>query len=109
MWQNEDGVIAVLTALALTVLVGIVGLALDVGMWYRTNRALQKAADAAVTAAALNGTASYGSGAKAVAAKYGFVDNITINGTGSILTHGSCAAAGVTLPTNNVGAIALLQ
>jgi Flp pilus assembly protein TadG len=74
MWQNEDGVIAVLTALALTVLIGIVGLALDVGMWYRTNRALQNAADAAVTAAALNGTASYGSEAKAVAAKYGFVD-----------------------------------
>jgi hypothetical protein len=37
------------------------------------------------------------------------VDNITINGTGSILANGSCAAAGVTLPTNNVGAIALLQ
>ena len=37
------------------------------------------------------------------------VDNITINGTGSILAHGSCAAAGVTLPTNNVGAIALVK
>jgi len=37
------------------------------------------------------------------------VDNITINGTGSILAHGGCAAAGVTLPTNNVGAIALVK
>jgi len=37
------------------------------------------------------------------------VDNITINGTGRILAHGGCAAAGVTLPTNNVGAIALVK
>jgi hypothetical protein len=37
------------------------------------------------------------------------VDNITINGTGNILAHGGCAAAGVTLPTNNVGAIALVK
>jgi len=37
------------------------------------------------------------------------VDNIAINGTGSILANGSCAAAGVTLPTNNVGAIALVE
>jgi Flp pilus assembly protein TadG len=36
LWQNENGVIAVLTALALTVLIGIVGLAVDVAMWYRT-------------------------------------------------------------------------
>jgi len=27
------------------------------------------------------------------------VDNITINGTGSILSHGGCAAAGLTMPT----------
>jgi len=37
------------------------------------------------------------------------VDNITINGTGSILANGSGAAADVTLPTNNVGAIALVK
>jgi hypothetical protein len=37
------------------------------------------------------------------------VDNITINGTGSILAHGACAAAGVTLPTDNVGAVALVN
>jgi Flp pilus assembly protein TadG len=72
--RDESGVVAVLTALALTVLIGIVGLAIDVGMWYRTDRALQNAADAAVIAAALNSGASYQSEAKAVAAKYGFVD-----------------------------------
>jgi Flp pilus assembly protein TadG len=30
------------------------------------------------------------------------VDNVTINGTGSILANGQCAAAGLTLPTGNV-------
>jgi Putative Flp pilus-assembly TadE/G-like len=83
VWQDEDGVVAVLTALALTVLIGIVGLAIDVGMWYRTDRALQNAADAAVIAAALNGSSSsFRDEAKAVAAKYGFVDGsngITVN------------------------------
>src|SRR5262245_30544111 len=76
MRQDESGAIAVLTALALTALVGLVGLALDVGMWYRTNRALQNAAEAAVMAAATNGTGTYASEAKAVAAKYGFVDGV---------------------------------
>jgi len=76
LWQNEKGVIAVLTALALTVLIGIVGLAIDVGMWYRSNRAMQNAADSAVIAAALNGTSSYQDEAKAIAARYGFVDGV---------------------------------
>jgi hypothetical protein len=30
------------------------------------------------------------------------VDNITVNGTGSILAHGECPQAGVTMPTNQV-------
>src|SRR5215467_12246071 len=71
---DQAGAIAILTALALTLLVGLVALALDVGMWYRTNRALQNAADAAVIAAATNGAGTYQAEAKAVAAKYGFVD-----------------------------------
>jgi Putative Flp pilus-assembly TadE/G-like len=75
MRKDEGGAVAVLTAIGLTVLVGIVGLAVDVGMWYRADRALQNAADAAVIAAALNNTASlYQFEAKAVAAQYGFVD-----------------------------------
>jgi uncharacterized membrane protein len=65
------------TALALTVLIGIVGLTLDVGMWYRTDRALQNAADAAVIAAALNASGSYQAEAKAVAARYGFIDGVS--------------------------------
>src|SRR5437016_8795802 len=68
LWRDEGGAVAILTALALTMLIGLVGLALDVGMWYRTNRALQNAADAAVIAAATNGTGTYQAEAKAVAA-----------------------------------------
>jgi hypothetical protein len=37
------------------------------------------------------------------------VDNITIDGTDGILSNGGCAAAGVTLPTNNVGAVELVK
>src|SRR6266480_4171415 len=74
MRQDQSGGVIILTALAITMLVGLVGLALDVGMWYRTNRAMQNAADAAVIAAATNGTSTYQAEAKAVAATYGFVD-----------------------------------
>jgi Flp pilus assembly protein TadG len=76
IWREEDGAVAVVTALALTALIGFVGLAVDAGVWYRTNRTLQNAADAAVIAAALNGSGSYGSEAKAVAAQYGFVHGV---------------------------------
>src|SRR5690348_10510603 len=72
--KDERGVIAILTALCLTIVIGVIGLAVDVGMWYRNNRAMQNAADAAVIAAALNGTASYAAEARAIAARYGFVD-----------------------------------
>jgi Flp pilus assembly protein TadG len=72
--RDSRGAVAVIGALALTSVVGVVGLAIDVGMWYRTGRTLQNAADAAVISAAVNGTASYQSEAKAVAAQYGFVD-----------------------------------
>jgi Flp pilus assembly protein TadG len=73
IWRNEAGAVAVIAALGLTALIGIVGLAVDVGMWYRANRALQNAADAAAIAASQNGTGSYQSEARAVAAQYGFV------------------------------------
>src|SRR5262249_7031921 len=61
------------------VLIGILGLGVDIGAWYRIERALQNAADAAAIAAARNGTSSYQSEAKAVVAEYGVDD-----GTGGI-------------------------
>jgi hypothetical protein len=51
---------------------GAVGLAIDIGVWYRTARAMQNAADAAAVAAARDG-GNENTG-RAVAARYGFVD-----------------------------------
>lgn len=76
LWQDQSGVVAVVMALALTAVVGMAGLAIDIAMWYRNDRAMQNAADSAVIAAALNGTNSYQDEAKAVAGQYGFVDGV---------------------------------
>ncbi len=50
--RTERGQAAVLTVVFLTVLLGMVALVLDVGSWYREQRATQSAADAAALAAA---------------------------------------------------------
>jgi Flp pilus assembly protein TadG len=78
---EEGGAVALIMGLMAIVIVAIVGLGIDVIVWYRTERAMQNAADAASMAAARNGTASYQSEAKAVAGQYGFVD-----GTGVTVT-----------------------
>ncbi len=55
--EDESGQMLVMTALSLTILLGFVALAVDVGMMFRAQRNMQIAADAAAVAAALN--ASY--------------------------------------------------
>jgi Flp pilus assembly protein TadG len=77
--SEEGGAVVLILGIMATVIVGIVGLGIDVIGWYRTDRAMQNAADSAAIAAARNGTSSYQSEAKAVAAQYGFVD-----GTGGV-------------------------
>lgn len=72
--RNESGFVAVTTAIVLPVLIGVVGLAIDIGSWYFTQRALQNGADAAAIAAALNNSSTYQAEAQANAAQYGFVD-----------------------------------
>jgi hypothetical protein len=74
VWSEEGGAVAFMFALIATGLIATIGLGIDVISWYRTDRALQNAADAAAIAAARNGTGSYDSEAKAVAASYGFND-----------------------------------
>jgi Flp pilus assembly protein TadG len=74
LWRDEGGVIAVITGLLLLILIGFIGLAIDTAVWYRTQRALQNAADSAAVAAALNGSSTYQAEAKAVSARYGFTD-----------------------------------
>ncbi|MBF9234257.1 TadE/TadG family type IV pilus assembly protein [Microvirga alba] len=71
---DRSGSVAVFTALALPVLIGVTGLGVEISYWYLTERSMQNAADSAAIAAATNGTMNYGAEAKAAAAKYGFVD-----------------------------------
>src|SRR5215472_10728440 len=73
-WWDESGAVAFVFAVLATVLTAVLGLGIDMGAWHRTDRILQNAADAAAVAAARNGTSSYQSEAKAVAAQYGLVD-----------------------------------
>jgi Flp pilus assembly protein TadG len=58
IFRNQEGQTLVLTALCGSVLLGFLGLALDVGTLFHTRRALQTAADAGAVAAALQ--AEYG-------------------------------------------------
>jgi hypothetical protein len=71
---ERGGNVAMISALMLPVLMGSFGLGTEVASWYANQRAMQNAADSAALAAASNATASYDTEAKAVAAKYGFVD-----------------------------------
>jgi Putative Flp pilus-assembly TadE/G-like len=50
---DRSGAVLIYTALALAVLLGFGGLAVDAGMWYATKRSAQTAADAAAIAGAL--------------------------------------------------------
>jgi Flp pilus assembly protein TadG len=50
--RRSDGQVVVLMAVVLTVLLGAAGLVLDVGSWYRADRATQATADAAALAGA---------------------------------------------------------
>ncbi len=52
--EDESGQMLVMTALSLTILLGFVALAVDVGLLFRAQRNVQIAADAAAIAAALN-------------------------------------------------------
>ena len=71
---DRSGNVAVMTALALPVLLGAAGLGVETSYWYVTQRAMQNAADSAAVAAATIGGADYDTEARAVAAQYGFKD-----------------------------------
>ena len=67
--RNERGQALVLTVVVLTVLLGMSAFVLDVGSWFRAQRATQSTADAAALAAAQELPESTGR-ASAVAAVY---------------------------------------
>lgn len=85
---DRAGNVAVVTALALPVVLGAFGVGAEAASWISAKRALQNAADAAAIAAATNGGSNYDVEAKAVAAQYGFQ-----NGAGGVTVTASNAAA----------------
>jgi hypothetical protein len=52
LWRQEGGQAIILVAIALTALLGMTALVLDIGVWYKTQRHLQAKADAAALAGA---------------------------------------------------------
>lgn len=53
-WRSESGQVLAVTALGMLVLLGIMGMALDAGMFFRAKRTVEIAADAAAVAGALD-------------------------------------------------------
>ena len=86
--RDQRGAVSVLMGFLLIPLVGGLALGFEVSNWYMITRGMQNAADAAALAAATNGGSSYDVEAKAVTAKYGFVD-----GTNTVSVTASNAAA----------------
>jgi hypothetical protein len=71
---DDRGAVSVIMGFLIVPLLGALALGFEVSNWYMITRSMQNAADAAVVAAATNGGSNYDVEAKAVAAKYGFVD-----------------------------------
>jgi hypothetical protein len=86
--SDERGAVNVIMGVLLVPLIGALGLGFEVSNWSMRTRGLQNAADAAVLAAATNNGANYDIEAKAVAARYGFV-----NGVGNVSVTVSNSAA----------------
>jgi Flp pilus assembly protein TadG len=85
--RNESGQAVVLSVVWMVVLLGMAGLVIDVGSWYRSQRNLQSQADAAALAGAQelpDSTSQAGGLATTYALKNGFTlpaSGITISGT----------------------------
>ncbi|KFG70789.1 hypothetical protein JH26_02185 [Microvirga sp. BSC39] len=91
--RDNRGNVALATALALPTLLGATGIGIEISHWYRTQRALQNAADSAAVAAATNGTDTYAAEGLAVAARYGFV-NGQKNTSITLTNKAPCPAGG---------------
>jgi len=92
---DKRGNILMIFGLALPVLLGVLGLAVEGGNWYQTKRALQNAADEAVVAAATNGKSNYDVEAKSVSARYGYTDtlsNVVVTANNNDVCPGSGAS-----------------
>lgn len=78
-WRDRKGGVAVLTAVALTGLLGAAGLGTEATLWYVAKRDMQAAADAAAFSAATSegagqNSTAFGHAGNAVTSKYGFTN-----------------------------------
>ena len=84
VFPSRDGAVTMILAIALSMLMGILGLTFDIGWWYLTQRNFQGAADAAAVSVAVayaagnTSTSNLLADAQAIAAQHG-VPNITHN------------------------------
>src|ERR1700737_1585866 len=85
---DERGAVSVVMGVLMIPLVGALGVGFEISNWYLKARSMQNAADSAALAAATNAGSNYDVEAKAVAARYGFV-----NGTNNISIAVSNTAA----------------
>ncbi len=75
------------------VLVGGMGLGVEVSYWYMQQQAMQNAADTAAVAAATAGGTSYDEEARGVAARYGFVHGVN-NVSVAVHDNAACPSGG---------------
>jgi len=99
--REEQGQVLVMTVFCMAVLIGMLGLAVDVGVLFHARRQMQSVADAAAMAGATemfyNGSTNVDTRAKA-AAKANGVDS-AVSGNTVIVTTSPTLAGGVACPT----------
>ncbi len=89
---DSRGNVLIILAIALPVMLAMLGLGFEIAQWYQTKRSLQNAADAAALAAATNGASTASDDAKATAASYGFSDGT--DGVAVTVTSNATTATG---------------
>lgn len=93
--RDRRGNVTVMMGFLLPTLIGTFGVGFEVANWYLTTRSMQNAADSAALAAATNGSSSYATEARAVAAQYGFANGVN-NVTVTTSNTAACPAGGNT-------------
>lgn len=105
--SDARGAIAVMFALGASILIGAVGIAVDVGLWEATHRELQNAADSAAISAIVGFQAGVdvATQADAVAASYHFVNGVA----GATVTTAWVPAPGSQSGVNNAIQVTISQ
>lgn len=92
---DNRGAVSATMGILLIPLVGFLAVGFEISNWYLLTRGMQNAADSAAITAAINNGANYDVEAKAVAAKYGFI-NGTNNVTVVVTNTATCPGGGNT-------------